>query len=413
MEEIKRVLNKNMPTVLVLSNVFPSGNHNKGMDIKEQIILLKKQFQVIVIKSIPLFLKNKKIKFYQDNSGMFIIELPYLCIPKIGIFSNGVFYSFALFRVFQNILRGIKISAVLTFWIYPEGWGGYFVSKRLNIPFIVRPRGSDINYYSRYVFFKSLIKFPLGKAQVILPVCDRLKNRIIGIGIDKGKVKVIKGGVNHHIFSPIEKNRAREILSLDNEKKILLYIGNLVKVKGVKYLIKAIQNIKDKLPDLLVYIIGTGKEKKSIEKLVGKYGLHKSVILKGEVEYKKISLWINACDLLCLPSLSEGYPNVVLEALACATPVVATNVGGIPEIVDNYKQGILVNPGSPYLFSDAIINALGRRWEKEGLLNKVKYRSQNKVGEEILNEVRRLTDGDSVSYGNKWICRETLNRVFT
>ena len=117
-----RVIDKKRNTILVLSNVFPSAFDNKGTDIKDQILALRDYFQVIVVKSLPLFLGSKKVRFNEIDKIQ-VLELPYLCIPKIGVFLNGLFYYIALYNVFRYFLKEARIAMVLSFWTYPEGFG--------------------------------------------------------------------------------------------------------------------------------------------------------------------------------------------------------------------------------------------------------------------------------------------------
>lgn len=142
-------------------------------------------------------------------------------------------------------------------------------------------------------------------------------------------------------------------------------MGNLVQIKGVTYLLDAAYIIKDhyNYDNITLCLIGDGTLRKDLQDKAKKLKLEEFIRFEGVRPHIEIPIWINACDLLCLPSLNEGCPNVVLEALACGKPVVASNVGGVPEILSDDRAGIMVTPGDPTKLAEAIIKALQKDWD--------------------------------------------------
>src|SRR5690606_6819819 len=169
-------------------------------------------------------------------------------------------------------------------------------------------------------------------ADRILSVSEDLKLHIVNLGIDKNKVHVVPNGVDTDKFKPAGKAHARSILNLPRDKNIVLFVGALRKIKGVDYLIEAAHSFVDK--DTYLFMVGRDDGlKKNLEKRAHELKIANYIKFTGPVNHEDIPLWISASDILVLPSLSEGRPNVILEALACEVPVVATDVGGIPELM--------------------------------------------------------------------------------
>jgi glycosyltransferase involved in cell wall biosynthesis len=204
------------------------------------------------------------------------------------------------------------------------------------------------------------------------------------IGIDKSKLLSIPNGFSSDIFKPMNINIARKELGLSMDKKILVNIANLEEYKGQKYLVDAMKNVLAKRNDVLLYIVGQGSLKNQLQSLINKYRLEDNIVLAGgNKPSKEIPLWMNACDIFVLPSLSEGNPTVMFECLGCGKPFVGTRVGGIPEIITNEKLGILVEPKDAAGLAKAIFKALDTKWDKNYILNYAEPFTWDKIAEKI------------------------------
>ena len=120
--------------------------------------------------------------------------------------------------------------------------------------------------------------------------------------------------------------------------------------------------------DILLTLVGTGPLEPELRELIQKYGLEDHVWLMGARPHEEVALWMNACDLFCLPSWMEGCPNVVVEARASGKPVVASNVGGIPDLIPDARYGLLVPPRDTQALAKALQLALEREWHHETIL---------------------------------------------
>ncbi len=202
---------------------------------------------------------------------------------------------------------------------------------------------------------KWLTRICLKRADHIIAVSNYLRELLAMelVGSDK-KISVIGMGVNTNLFHAIGKREARRQLDLPLQDKILLYVGNLQPLKGCQYLIRAMALMKR--PDCRLVMVGEGREKRRLKTLSDSLGL--PVTFVGAILKEEVLLWMSAADLLVHPTLSEGFGLVVLEALSCGLPVVASNVGGIPEQINDGVNGYLVEPANVPALAEAINNGL-------------------------------------------------------
>lgn len=193
------------------------------------------------------------------------------------------------------------------------------------------------------------------------------------VGISLGKVTSIPNGYDSERFYPSDALNCRATLNLPLDKKIILYVGNFYsEAKGHKYLIDAISIIVKQRKDVLCIIIGSGKLQTDIEKQIKSLDLDDFVYLPGRKSHGEIPIWMNACDIFVLPSLSESFGVVQLEAMACGKPVVATRNGGSEEIITSSVHGILVEPSDPGSLADGIMAALDQEWNHDAILQYAK-----------------------------------------
>lgn len=175
----------------------------------------------------------------------------------------------------------------------------------------------------------------------LIAVSSHVKEKALQLGANPGKVVVIPNGINIEEWKPIPKEEARKKLSIDLEKKIVLFVGSLLKIKGIDILIKAFKHVLDEINEANLIIVGSGKEEKNLKDLTTKLDLQHYVKFEGARYGEKIKLWYNACDVYCAPSREEAFGIIYLEAMACGKPVIGPNHGGPKEIILNGINGYL------------------------------------------------------------------------
>jgi teichuronic acid biosynthesis glycosyltransferase TuaC len=236
-----------------------------------------------------------------------------------------------------------------------------------------------------------LITWCLQECDHIITVCEALKDLIIPLGIPSSKITVIGHGIDTKQFYPIPKALSRKTLGMPGDRPILLSVGILEPRKGHHLLIEALHIVKSKEKIFpVLYIIGGGPYREDLAKLRNQLGLESNVILVGEIPHQELRQWYSAADLLCLASDSEGWPNVLLESMACGTPVVASAVFGIPEVVTDSKLGLIVPTRTSEAFAAIILKALKKLWDQEELVSHAKQHTWDQVAESVENVFRRV-----------------------
>lgn len=284
-----------------------------------------------------LTIQNGELPEKSTESGFYVHRISW---KKIKVLGN------LLFSV--KVLKELKdlnpdIVHVQGLWI---GIPGYLAKKALKIPYVVTGHGSDV-YLQSKLLLNLRSKPVLRSADAIIALTEDMKKEIQKIS--KKDILVVPNGVNLKEFKySLKFNRTKK------ERKIL-FVGSLVPVKGVKYLIESMKAIKNNYSNVQLVIIGDGTEKHELEKLVVEFGLSDCVSFVGKVPNHKVSQYMIESDIFVLPSLSEGFGIVLLEAMASGLPIVASNVGGIPSLVQNEINGFLVESRNPERISEKVL----------------------------------------------------------
>lgn len=248
---------------------------------------------------------------------------------------------FFLTALFLKSLKVCKDCDLIHVHLTPLGLIAFFLTLIHKKPVILTVLGSDVNLLSNQLQIK-ISKFIFNKVNVITSVSYAMKKKIIELNVKPDKVKFLPFGIDVDTFKPRPRQNIRDNLHLPLKKKIVLFVGLLIPVKGVNYLIDAIPDVLMVHKDAYFIFIGHGQLKQYLIEKAGDYGIKSSMLFVGNKPHSEIPYWLNASDILVVPSLSEGRPNVILEAMASEVPVVATNTGGIPELVEDGKNGFLV-----------------------------------------------------------------------
>lgn len=384
--------------ILVITNLFPNNQDpTRGMYNKQQIIELSKLCELKVIAPLPWapplkfntkWYNHYKIAPKETIGGFEVIHTRYFMIPKFGRSLYGFFFFLSLFRKVKEIYESFKFDLIYSPWAYPDGFGSFLIAQKIGVPIIIGILGSDLNLFTRYALRRKMISYALKGSNRVIAVSRCLKQKAIELGVPSEKIEVITNGVDKNLFKQMDKMYCRKSLGLESDKKIILFIGHLVPVKGVDCLIDAFSCISKKCENSSLVIVGDGALKHEMLRKINTLGLKDRIKLISSTPHDKIPLWINSCDVLCLPSLNEGCPNVVLEALACGRPVVATNVGGIPDIIDTPDLGILVPPKNPEKLAAALETALNKHWDLKRANEKISSYSWSMNAEKLLEIIK-------------------------
>jgi teichuronic acid biosynthesis glycosyltransferase TuaC len=275
-----------------------------------------------------------------------------LFVPRLAHGLWGPLYAASLAPLAARY-RG-KVDVVLGSWAYPDGFAAIILAELLGVPAVVKLHGSDINVIARIPGPRRLMRWLLPRAARVVAVSRALADEVAGFGVARERIAIVMNGVDGELFRPSDRASARARLGLPADGRLVLYVGNLKESKGVVDLVAAFDELAGRDPHVRLAIVGGGEQKAAVDALVARWPGR--VIAPGARPLGEVPTWMAACDLLTLPSWNEGTPNVVLEALACGRRVVATAVGGIPDLVTDPLLGELV----PARDVPALAGALGR-----------------------------------------------------
>jgi len=301
----------------------------------------------------------------------------YPALPGLTRCINGLVCA----KYLEPYLRESMPDVACNFWIYPEGYATVTVARRLGIPAIVGSIGSDLNRIPD-PFSRWLTKLAMKRATFVVTKSEHLRQRAIGMGISAAKVRTIQNGCDPSVFHMGDRSVARAQLAMDENAELVLFVGRLDTKKGIGELLEAFASLASRRPNLRLAYVGDGPGSEQLQGRARHLALEDRVILIGACPSQKVAQWLTAANVLALPSYNEGYPNVVIEALSCGRPVIATNVGGILEQV-NEKSGILIAPRDSRALAGAIEEAMERRWDEYSISEQFR-RGWDQAADELL-----------------------------
>jgi glycosyltransferase involved in cell wall biosynthesis len=389
--------------ILVFTSLYPNNVWpNHGIFINERMTRFAalEGCEVKVVAPVPYFPPfriNWRWKFsnvapMEIRDGIEVYHPRYYMIPKVGMTLYGLMMFMSVFRTVRKVRGNFDFDLIDAHFVYPDGFAAVLMGKYFKKPVVVSARGSDINLYRSFPLIRWLLRHVLAKANKIIAVSEALKQAMIQLDVPEGKISFIPNGVDGKKFYPIPKPEARRELGLSNRRTILS-VGNLNPNKGFDLLIRSFQVLVGRFgySDLQLTIVGDGLIREDLQRLVSDLKLQDLVCLAGAVPHEKLRLWYSAADLFCLASAREGWPNVILESLVCGTPVVATSVGGIPEIIGSDKVGLLVDRNEVALAA-AIDRALNKDWSEDALVAYARLHTWDRTARDVLQVFQSVLD---------------------
>jgi len=393
--------------VLLFSNEFPRPEEpNRGIFTGQLAYALAKQIDIEVMCPFPWQPGGINIasnaEFCQDSEGsrqhywkgVPVQYVKYPMIPWLGRPIQPALLCSGIYPAISKLHRERPFRAINAHWVYPDGVAAAWIGRRLGIPVVVTALGSDVNQYSFYRTRCTQVLWALRHSARVTCVSKALKDQLVRLGAEADRIDVIPNGVDSGLFHVKNMNRpeAKEKLGLDPLHRYLLYVGRLAQEKGPLLLCEAIQILAEKgLLDFQAIMVGDGPEKENIRKYIETHGLESHIHLVGQVPHDTIAQWLNASDWLCLPSTREGMPNAMLEALSCGLPVIASQVGGVPEVISN-RNGLLVKPGDPIALANALEQTVTREWDAEQVASTVQDWSWDKAASGYVESILKAVE---------------------
>jgi len=388
--------------LLVITHTFPTKyNPIATTFILNQLEALKKHCDIKVLYPhayVPKFkflnpyhrfskIPNKEvIKGIEVHHTRYFMFPRVLFIPKflnLFLFIESFFSYFVSKKLSDQIVEKWNPDIIHMQGLLADGLIGLRLKYKYNKSVIVSVWGEDVTKFSKEMFSKNLARRTLRNADAIICQSNFLKDELKKLGITKKKFFTITIGPLLSRFKPLDRNKSRKILNLPENRKIILFVGGLIPRKGVEFLIRATKTIAEKNKDILVLLIGRGFLDNKLKKLTSELKLNRYIRFLGIKNNEDIVTYVNACDVFVLPSLNEGLPVVLCEALACGKPVVATAVAGTPELVTK-DVGYLVKTKDENDLAQKIMLALNKKWDKKIILKRGREFSVDNAAKKLL-----------------------------
>jgi teichuronic acid biosynthesis glycosyltransferase TuaC len=277
---------------------------------------------------------------------------------------NAVLYEWSIGRSLRQMVGSEDPSFLWSSFVFPDSVAVGRISRKLGLPHVASALGSDVHIGVRNRSRARPITRQLGEARVVLAKSRELADVVIGQGVESSRVSVDYNGVDRSVFRFRPAEEASRRLRISGGTDRILFVGGLVPVKSVETLLEAFRILSASLGDVELVLVGDGYSRGDLEKEAARLGVLPRTRFLGRRGPEEVALWMNASTVFCLPSRSEGVPNVVIEALASGCPVVATRVGGVPEVHPGSPVGALVPPADPGKLTTALRECLRREWDR-------------------------------------------------
>lgn len=319
----------------------------------------------------------------EEKIGNLTVHHPrYLLVPKISMPFHGLLMFLGTLLTARRLHREKKFDCIDAHFVYPDGFAALLLGRCLKIPVIISARGSDINFYPSFRLIRPVIRWTLARANGLVAVSASLRDVMLGLGAPADRIRVIGNGIDTSRFAPADAREARAQLKLPASGRIIVSVGALIPLKGFQFLIPAFAQMASGFSDARLFILGEGGYRSELEALIQKYKVQDRVTLQGSVPNEQLRFWFSAASVSCLVSSREGWANVLLESMACGTPVVATRVWGAPEVITSPEFGTLVQQNVDDI-SAALEAALSKDWNRSLIAEHAAKRTWQVVAAEL------------------------------
>lgn len=356
-----------MIKVLLFSSLYPSAArpvHGIFVETRLRELLKSGEIEARVVAPVPWFpFKSPRFGEYaqmaatpreEHRNGVQVFHPRYFLPPKVGMNIAPYAMAAAAWPTVRRIIAdGFDFDLIDAHYYYPDGVAASILARRLSKPFVVTARGTDLSLIPDYGHPRRLILRTAQQASASIGVCSALMDRLAELGAEPHKLHVLRNGVDLKQFQPAERVQARRRLGLDQHSRWMLSVGHLIERKGHHIAIEALRGLPS---DVRLAIVGSGELGPSLRQLAMATGVSDRVVFAGQVPQAELRWWYAAADALALCSSREGWANVLLEAMACGTPVVASSIWGTPEVVAAPEAGVLMK--------ERTVNGLMQAWQQ-------------------------------------------------
>lgn len=349
--------------ILTFTTLFPNAiNPHHGVFVENRLrqLLGSGQVSARVVAPVPWFPSRiplfgryadmANVPLREERHRILVDHPRYLVVPKVGMHVAPIFLFLSARRHIRKMMDdGFEFDLIDSHYCYPDGVAAVMLGRHFSKPVTITARGTDVNLIADHPIPRRMIRWAGSRADGVISVCEALRTRLSEIGVSGDKVRVMRNGVDLELFRPLpDRVGLRKRLGLN--QFILLSVGHLIRRKGHDLVIRALVD----LPEARLLIAGGGPEQAALQGLSKRLQVADRVQFLGVVPHGELVDYYNAADVLVLASSREGWANVLLESMACGTPVVASNVWGTPEVVAAPEAGLLMQERNPRALARAV-----------------------------------------------------------
>jgi glycosyltransferase involved in cell wall biosynthesis len=391
---------------LLFSTLYPSSVrplHGIFVETRLRELLKTGQVQTQVVAPVPWFPStHPRFGDYaliartpprEVRHGITVDHPRYPLIPKLGLSTAPLFLAAASIAPLRRVLaEGFDFDLIDAHFYYPDGVAATLLGRFFGKPVAITARGTDLNLYPAHAVPRRLMQWAAHRADASIGVCSALVDVLRGWDVEASRLHVMRNGVDLQRFHPVPAAEARRRLGQDGAP-LLLSVGHLIERKGHHLVIEALAHLRRSLPQARLLVAGDGEERQSLCSLVRRLGLDEAVHFAGAVPNERLADFYAAADIALLASSREGWANVLLESMACGTPVVATDIWGTPEVVAAPEAGVLVGERTGPALAEGVQRLLSAYPAREDVRRYAEGFSWRQTSQAQLDLFRRLSGG--------------------
>lgn len=368
------------PRLAVFTTLFPHpGQPHAGVFIRERMFRVGQVLPLVVVAPVPWFPLQGLIRLFRPHfrpaapyhevqQGFDVYHPRFFSVPGLFKAWDGFFMALGSYRLFARLKQREGFDIIDAHFAYPDGYAATLLGKWFKAAVTITLRGTEVPL-AREPARRRRIVHALARADRVFSVAEALKRFVTGLGADADKILVVGNGVDSRKFSPMAKAEARAALGLPSDALLLITVGGLVERKGFHRVIELLPELRRQFPNLAYLIVGgasaEGDWRAKLEAQVAQLGLNEAVYFLGAMPSEQLRAPLSAADVFVLASRNEGWANVLLEAMACGLPVVATDVGGNREVVCDEALGRIVPFGDAAELQQALAASLSKGWDRD------------------------------------------------
>jgi teichuronic acid biosynthesis glycosyltransferase TuaC len=397
--------------ILSLSTEFPNPSEPaKGLFVRARLQAMAAAAHITVVAPVALvdyanphgeLFGALRLPRRRREPGLDVLH-PRWLYPPYGGWTNAFAMFTRLWPLTARLHRQRRFDLIDAHFAHPEGIAGALLGSALGIPLIVTLRGSELRY-RRARGKRYWMGWALRRAATVIAVSDGLRDLALELGVDPRLARTIPNGVDAGTFFPRDRAACRSAHRIDKDERVVLSAGDLAELKGHHRVICALAALARAGTSARLIIAGgigrSGRYAESLRRLAVERGMNDRVQFAGEVRQEVLAELMTAADVFCLASSTEGWPNVVNEALACGTPIVATDVGAVRQMVSSARYGRVVPFGDDEALIRALQTALNCDWDRTAIAERGRSRTWQQVGEEVLEQARRVVEREHQGRG--------------